>query len=313
MPYYQFTVRERALLYRYSNYYLGISVKKFGLSLVALLVVGIVVVVFMVSQDDERLPSSIDNTSNVSGNVSDVQWQKARVMAVALGDPVVQRIREHSAYTSPPEYIKPGDTGIYVNDTERYAGVYLNGTAVEGYAAPGCGGYGLRVIVDTYTMKEMAVFYGGMPTFMNSWVIIPPDNAIYERMSAAFYAEYTVPRRVFDDLPIIGSGIRSADLTPADAQLYPLVLDEENFNRFMNGSAYEVPGLIDPDTKEMVRQDGTRPLIPGWNGTYILPEELQPHSANRGWTAPWYYVVLFNRGPEDVKVKYISPKPSLLD
>ena len=81
----------------------------------------------------------------------------------------------------------------------------------------------------------------------------------------------------------------------------------------MNGSAYEVPELIDPDTKERVRPDGTKPLIPGWSGMYILPPEIQPHNANRGWTAPWYYAVLFNRGPEDVKVRYISPFPPLLD
>jgi hypothetical protein len=305
-------VRER--FYTHARIYLlGISVKKFGLALFALLVVGVAVFAFMVSQDGGRQPPGIDNTSNVSTNVSNVPSLKAQVIAVALADPVVQRIREHSAYKSPPGYIKPGDTGVYLNDSERYAGVYLNGTAVEGYAAPGYGSYVLRVVVDTYTMREMAVLYGGMPSFMNSWVIIPPGNGIYERMSAGFYAEYTVPRRVFDDLPIIGSSAHSANLTPADAKLYPLVLDEDNFNKFMNGSAYEVPELIDPDTKEKVRPDGTKPLIPGRGGTYILPEELQPHNANRGWTAPWYYVVLFNRGPDDVKVKYISPKPSLLD
>lgn len=289
--------------------------KKFGLALVALLIAGIVVVVFMVSQGGERPLSSIDNTSNVPGNVSNVQWQKARVIAVALDDPVVKSIREHSTSTSPPVYIKPGEAGVYLNDTERYAGVYLNGTAVAGYAAPvpGASNYVLKVIVDTRTMKEMGVFYGGMPTFMNSWVIIPPGNGIYERMSAGFYAEYTVPRTNFEDTPIIGSSARSMNLTPEDARLYPLVLDEDNFNRFMNGTAYEVPELIDPVTKQKVRPDGTLPLIPGWSGEYILPEELQPHTANNGWTAGLYYVALFNRGQGDVKVKYISPKPSLLD
>jgi hypothetical protein len=288
-------------------------VKKFGLALFALLVVGVSVFAFMVSQDGGRQPPGIDNTSNVSTNVSNVPSLKAQIIAVALADPVVQQIREHSAYMSPPEFIKPGDTGVYLNDSGRYAGVYLNGVAVEGYAAPGYGDYVLKVIVDTRTMREMSVFYGGMPKFMNSWVIIPPNNAIYERMSSGFYAEYTVPRTNFDDKPVIGSSARSMNLTPAGAKLYPLVLDEDNFNRFMNGSAYEVPGLIDPDTGNRVKPDGTQPLIPGWGGEYILPEELQPHNANRGWTAPWYYVVLFNRGPDEAKVKYISPFPSLLD
>jgi hypothetical protein len=289
--------------------------KKFGLAMVTLLIIGIVVVVFMVSQDDGRPIPDIDNTSNVSGNVSNIQWQKARVLAVALDDPVVQRIRDHSVVLSPPTYIEPGETGVFLNDTGRYAGVYLNGTAVAGYAAPvpGASDYTLRVIVDTRTMKEMAVFYGGMPTFMNSWVIIPAGNAVYERMSASFYAEYTVPRTNIDDLPMIGSSAHSMNLTPPDAKLYPLVLDEDNYNRFMNGSAYEVPELIDPDTGNRVKPDGTMPLIPGWSGNYILPQEVQQHNANYGWTAGTYFVVLFNRGPDDVNVKYISPFPSLME
>ncbi|HTY90398.1 MAG TPA: hypothetical protein VMC84_04405 [Methanocella sp.] len=287
--------------------------KKFGLALVALLIIGIMVIVFMVSQQGGQQLPGADNTSSGSSNASGIPWQKAQVIAVALEDPVVQRIRDHSASTRPPVYIKPGDTGVYVNDRGRYAGVYLNGTAVAGYAAPGYGDYMLKVIVDTQTMKEMGVFYGGMPSFMNNWVIIPPENGIYERMSASFYAEYTVPRTNFEDKPIIGSRARSMNLTPADAKLYPLVLDEDNFNRFMNGSTYEVPVLIDPGTGNRVKPDGTMPLIPGWSGEYILPEELQPHNARLGWKAAWYFVVLFNRGSDDVKVKYVSPFPSLLD
>lgn len=294
---------------------MGISVKHIDLALLAILAIGIAVFAVMVLQDGDLRPSDTFDLSNSSASDSNIQWQKARVIDVALDDPAVQRIRGQSARLSPPEYIKPGDTGVYLNDTERYAGVYLNGTAVDGYAAPfpGAGDYTLRVIVDTYTMKEMGVFYGGMPGFMNSWVIIPAGNAVYERMSSSFYAEYTVPRTNIDDLPMIGSSAHSMNLTPADAKLYPLVLNEDNFNRFMNGSAYEAPELIDPDTKERVRPDGTMPLIPGWSGEYILPRELQPHNANYGWTAGTYFVVLFNRGPDGVKVKYVSPFPSLLD
>lgn len=288
--------------------------KKFGLALLVLFAFGTIVFIIMVSQDVGQQRQVVDNTSNVTPDVSIVPSQKAQVIAVALADPVVQRIRDYSESTSPPEYIKPGSTGIYLNDSERYAGVYLNGTAVAGYAAPGPGAsdYKLRVIVDRYTMKEMGVFYAGMPSFMNSWVVIPPGNGIYEWMSAGYYAEYTVPRTNIDDLPIIGSGAGSASLTPADAKLYPLVLDEDNFNRFMNGSAYEVPELIDYDTKTKVRPDGTKPLIPGWSGEFILPPELQPHNKNIDWKTK-YICVLFNRGSDEVKVKYISPFPTLLD
>lgn len=285
--------------------------KKFGLALLALFVIGTGIVILMVSQGGSRQLSNFDDTSNISANVSHASYgQKARVIAVSLADPVVQRIREKSESKWPIQYIEPGDTGVYLNDSGRYAGVYLNGTAVPGYAAPvpGASDYMLEVIVDTYTMKEMGVFYGGMPSFMNSWLIIPSGNGIYEKMSAGYNIIWPEKEAV----PLIGSSVHSMELMTPDAKLCPLILDEDNFNKFMNGSPYEVPVLIDPDTGKTVRPDGTMPLIPGWSGMYILPAELQPHNMNSGWNA-WYYVVLFNRGSEDVRVKYVSPFPPLLE
>lgn len=285
--------------------------KKFGLALLVLLAIGAIVFVFMVTQGGSRQPQVVDITSKVTVDVSSVTSQKAQVIAVALADPEVQEIRSHSVSTCPPEYIEPGDTGVYVNDSEkRYACVYLNGSAVPGYGwlGPGTSDYALEVLVDTRTMKEMGVFCSGLPNVMNNWVIIPPGYGIYDTMISAYMSEYDANSTNKEAWPVITSSARYMNLTPAGVKLYPLVLDENDFKKFMNCSPYYVPDLIEMDTGKTMRLDGTMPLIPGWSGEYVLPPELQPHDPNSEWKTT-YYAVILNKESEDIKAEYVYPYP----
>lgn len=117
----------------------------------------------------------------------------------------------------------------------------------------------------------------------------------------------------YAQLPTISSSIGSLNATPADAMLCPVIVDEDNFKRFLNGSAYEVPDVIDLDTGKTVRLDGTTPIYSGLKSTYILPDELQPHNVNARWTT-WYYAIILNKETDrDAKVVFVTSKPVIYD
>lgn len=289
--------------------------KKFELALIALGILGITIFALMVAVYPPKghvnvdVPVSSDDSNNgtgISQNWTDTT--RDHVIYIAQSDPVVQKILGSSDNVSGPAYVPPGKTDVFLYDKERYAGVIFNASARPNFAAAGTP-ISLTIVVDVYTMREMAVLYRGMAPFMYSWVIIPPENGIYEMMGHW----YTISPPDYKEIPEISSSIGSLNATPADAMLCPVIVDEENFHRFLNGSAYEVPDLIDPDTGKNIRLDGTIPVSAGLKSSYILPPERQPHNKNARWST-WYYAILLNKETDKgIKVVFTTPKPVIYE
>lgn len=290
--------------------------KKFGFTLIVLTILGIVALAIMVAvhPPDDNVRGSVGPTGGITIGPGMVGNQTAitrdHVIDIARSDPVVQKVLDSCDNVSGPNYIPPGKTDVYLYDKERYAGVIFNATAGPRYVGPPEGlPISMTVIVDVYTMNEMGVLYRGMATFMYSWVIIPPGNGIYEMMGHW----YTVSSPDYKELPEISSSIGSLNATPADAMLCPVIVDEDNLKRFLNGSAYEVPDVIDLDTGKTVRIDGTMPIYSGLKSTYVLPDELQPHTVHSHWNK-WYFAIILNKETvRDVKVVFITEKPAIYD
>lgn len=265
-------------------FYLVVNVKKFGLAMILLLIVGSFIFVVMISGGTDH--STIDQISplHVSGN-GKPDVLRDRVVAVALADPQVSYILNSSDTKSEPEYIPPGKTDLYVNNSTRYAGVSFHTTVAAREQIS------LKVIVDTGTMQEMGVFYSGLPHYMDSWFIIPPDNGFYDVMGSGYNLSW--PKKYA--VPEIQSAAPSMNVSPAGARLYPIIVDGNDLGKYLNGSPYRTPELIDPDTRETVHIDGSRPLVPGsLKGVYELPPELQSYKMGSDWNT-WYYLILLNR------------------
>jgi hypothetical protein len=268
--------------------------RKLATALLLLAAIGVIaalVVTYTSNGHTQIIVSPVNGTSDTL---------KEQVMSVALNDSVLKHIVNDSYSQAQVDYIQPGDTGLYIKDRKRYAGVSVNANG---------GGEPLHftVVVDTVTMREMSMRYSGVPPLANSWVIIPPENGIYEMMSGGY--DLSSPRKYA--VPVIGAGFFNVNLTPADAKLYPLILDENNFGQYLNGSSYEVPDLIDMDTGETVRIDGSVPVTAGWKSQYILPEARQSYNVNSPW-ATWYYLLLLNKDSNtDIKVIYRMPFPTI--
>ncbi len=151
-------------------------------------------------------------------------------------------------------------------------------------------------------MREMGVQYNGLPPIMTSWVIIPPGNGIYEMQG--------VTTELSSGMKFIQSevsfGASAMKLTPSDATLYPTILDEDNFTRYMNGSAYDPADLIDPQTQDTITVNGSLPVSSGWKAFYLLPQHMQA-DGTYGADKKSYYLILMNKNDNEVNVTYKNP------
>jgi hypothetical protein len=97
------------------------------------------------------------------------------------------------------------------------------------------------------------------------------------------------------------------DVYPEGARLCPLIVDENSYHRYLNGSAYEVPELIDPATGSRTMVDGNETAGSGWSAKYVLPPEIQSYRVDGGINTR-YYLILENRETDrEVKVIYRHP------
>lgn len=286
--------------------------KKFEFVLIALAILGVAIFYMMImakTPDDGAQGVTPTGVATIWPGM--VENQTAiridHVIDIAQSDLVVQKILSSCDNVSGPVYMPPGKTDVYLYDKERYAGVVFNATAGPSYTAPGSGQISLKVIVDVDNMTEMGVLYRGMAYFMYSWIIIPPGNGISEMMSAGHFSPDN------KDTPEIGSSIGSFNATPKDAKLCPVVVDEDNYTRFVNGSSYEVPSLIDPDTSAIVRLDGTISVSSGLKSVYELPPDRLPCDEYGRWST-WYYMILLNKETDkEIKIVFTTPFPAIYE
>ena len=75
--------------------------------------------------------------------------------------------------------------------------------------------------------------------------------------------------------------------TPDDARLYPIILDEDNFSKYRNGSSFTAVQYVDRMTSKTTVYDGTKPVAPDWtmNGSTAW----QPYMSFGDAILPNYY------------------------
>jgi hypothetical protein len=263
--------------------------KKLAFALISLAIAGILVALVITYMTSGTGPRSIDDTIIVNDTVKD------RVMSVALNDSTVKYGIYESSGSASINYIKPGDSGAYVKDQERYAGVTVNGNDAGELIY-------IKVVVDISTMREMSLQYSGLPPLETSWTIIPPGNGVYEML---FTMDELSSGMNFMQSEL-SSDASVMELTPSDARLYPMILDGNNFSLYMNGSAYDLADLIDAQTQDTFTVNGSQPVASGWKAFYLLPQHMQA-DGTYGADKKWYYLILMNKNNYEVNVTYKNP------
>ena len=261
--------------------------KKLAVLLVSLFMLAVGTAVTLACLSDHML-SIVSNGSTFGGPGADSM--RDLVVQVALEDPAINTAINGSIDGKYElHYIKSGEVGkyTYVKDFEKYAWLEIS---INYSGEP----VGFNVIVDTATMNETAVQFLGSPALMNSWVSIPPGNGIYTAMSSNMSSSP-------DNEAVRAIYFSEIQLIPENASIYPLILDEDNFTNLTDGSPYEAADLVDPQTGQSVKVDGSKPVSSGWSAFYLLPNGTYGPDTNR------YYLVLFNEDTSDVTVVHKDP------
>ena len=79
----------------------------------------------------------------------------------------------------------------------------------------------------------------------------------------------------------------SIEFEPQNADLRPLILDQENFDRYKSGQQFEPLGFMDGKSGKMVSYGGSNPVSAIWSTNVTLPDAGSPQKC---------YLILQNNG-----------------
>lgn len=96
---------------------------------------------------------------------------------------------------------------------------------------------------------------------------------------------------------------------PADARIYPIIVDEPNLYRLKNGTASELAVYNDTFTHEPATMNGTAPVYPDWRANASVPRAFvdDPYQWPAFDLSRCYYIVLINGETTDVNVSIGIP------
>lgn len=103
--------------------------------------------------------------------------------------------------------------------------------------------------------------------------------------------------------------------SPEDTRLYPVIVDESNFNKFKNGSSFSALIYVDYMTNRTTMIDGTKPIVPDLsnNGTSYWAPYIGLGDVNLpgNWNATQrnYYIIFKNVDSRPVQISglYFMP------
>jgi hypothetical protein len=243
---------------------------------------------------------NVTSTSAIAPN--DTQSMKDEALRIALTDPDVQAAingTQGKYDVEAIDIVDPKDVG-YLN---------LNGTFVRVsiQASPIIERIHYHVVVDVANHREMGISYGGSPIVMmrlNDWAIVPPGASWYHHIiigiNGTAGGSYVPGGTEVLDVDA------SVDYLPADAIIYPLILDNENFDKMQAGDEYDIPQLLDPSTGKSVQIGGNKPIRSGWNVHLMSPPRQLPRTFEEvSKSERSYYLILKNPGSGgDVRVTF---------
>lgn len=157
------------------------------------------------------------------------------------------------------------------------------------------------IIVDTNQSKVVSnewYSYRGIPALFD--ITLPPGASYYHLLSGPIMAGPNMG----DDFGVQTFWYHLGNLTPKDAQVFPILVDEANLSLMKSGSSYQATVYNDTVTNRQAVMNGTYTLFPGWG---VNASIKRPPVYNTGnWPdfdmSQKYYLVLKNEGSDIVNL-----------
>jgi hypothetical protein len=109
--------------------------------------------------------------------------------------------------------------------------------------------------------------------------------------------------------PYVSTGVQLfrfdvGKLSPENAAVYPIIVDEANLSQMKRGDGYEPAVYIDTSTNTPSTMNGTIPVHAMWfvNASVPRPPNIPSNAGN--W--PSYYIVLKNSGPDTAYMDIVT-------
>jgi len=210
-----------------------------------------------------------------------------QAIGIALADPSVKNVIENHegnyqiVGVVPQDqnpnsgYFNISDTLVVVNMTMMYA-------LMPGQYVPE------RYLVFVDLNRSMVVnrefySYRGSP---GELILTLPPGAYYYHILSGVYVNTGIELFRFD----VGK------LSPENAAVYPIIVDEANLSRMKRGNGYEPAVYIDTSTNTPSTMNGTIPVHAMWFVNASVPRT--PNIPGNAGNWPSYYIVLKNSGPD---------------
>jgi hypothetical protein len=134
----------------------------------------------------------------------------------------------------------------------------------------------------------------GRPPYYET-AVIPPCAYWYHQL----YGAYIQPEGVTHIVPHIS-------FEPANATVYPIIVDNTNFSMFKNGTSYQALSYVDFHTNKSCTIDGSKPIASEWSTNVSIPDPRFRGDPLMDGPQGTYYILLMNGGHADVEVSYES-------
>lgn len=138
--------------------------------------------------------------------------------------------------------------------------------------------------------------YRGFPASLD--ITLPPGASYYH----VLFGMINGGPSNSEDFGVQTFWYRIGGLSPENASLYPILVDEPNLSKLKNGSSYEAAVYNDTWTHQPAVMNGTAPVCYDWSVNASV--KRLPRYDTGNWPdfyfSPSYYLVLRNAGPEAV-------------
>ena len=157
------------------------------------------------------------------------------------------------------------------------------------------------IIVDLNQCKVLCnewYSYRGIPVEFD--IMLPADASYYHILSGPIWAGSNMG----DEFGVQSFWYHLGNLTPKDAKVYPILVDEANLSLMKTGGSYQAAVYNDTTTNLPTVMNGSYAIYPGWSVNASV--KRSPAYNTSSWPAfdmsHNYYLVLKNAGTDTVNI-----------
>lgn len=242
-------------------------------------------------------PGNNENNKMDSNGLTAIQ--KTTAINIALSDPTIKgKLWNHPGSSQIGNVTVLGINGEsgFTNLSDMVANVPFQFTGLQ---AP-IENEQMNISVDLNTNKVIgSIWYSYRRFPMDAEIMIPPGAYWYYQLSGGI--------KMGSSMAQGGTLTMSPsvyDVDPENASIYPTILDEENFDSFLNGTAYHTLEYYNNDVRINTSTDGSTPFSHNWSTQISIPVDQAPDGMSYpNYKIPSKYYMLLKNGDPN---RYVS-------